>query len=347
MSTPYQLSLLRRTFAVLAAAAALAAISDAHAQGKVKLTGASGKDECAYSSMSITPDGSVTVTCTTSTTTPPPPPPGQTISVSPTSRTTAPSSTTTLAVQRNNGTAGEYNAFYQLTGAGCAFTQPQPAVVHLVDGGPSSVNFSVAVNGAGTSCEVKVHILTHLSGTPGATLWEGQNLANITVSDTAPPPPAPPTGCPTGYVQPEKMLSASLAGIGNPLLQMQSSGQVVAIKLPSIPGRNGAQVIFGESAGGAYTPQPVTLDISINKCPGLIDTNMSSACNVHATNGNYNSITWLTGPYSTINSTNSNLYGLCWAGDGGDYYINARWTYSQCAFNAQACGFAIQYNEGY
>ena len=142
------------------------------------------------------------------------------------------------------------------------------------------------------------------------------------------------------------MLSAVFAGMGNPLLQMQNSGQIVAIKLPAISQRS-IKVAFGESAGGAYTPQPVTLEVSINKCPGHIDTNYANFCNLRSTNGNYNSITALTQAYSIINSTTmASAYGVCWAGDGGQYYVNARWTYSSCAFGAQICGFAIQYNQG-
>jgi hypothetical protein len=142
------------------------------------------------------------------------------------------------------------------------------------------------------------------------------------------------------------MLTAAFAGMGNPLLQMQASGQIVAITMPALSSVSG-QVTFGESAGGAYTPQPVTLEMSINKCPGVIDTDYTNQCNIRSTNGNYNSVTYLNQAYSIINSTESaSPHGLCWAGDGGTYYLNARWSYSSCAFGAQVCGFAIQYNNG-
>lgn len=253
--------------------------------------------------------------------------------------TAAPNSVVEFAVTRTGPSGSTFAAttvMFSYSGSGCAITGSYPVAFQV---GQLTSPIQAPVSAGGTcTATLAAPPTPAVLGTPPAT--------TITITGGTTPPPSS-ASCPTGFVQPEKMLSASLAGIGNPLLQMQASGQVVAIKLPSIPGRNGAQVIFGESAGGAYTPQPVTLEISINKCPGLIDSNTSSACNVHATNGNYNSITWLTQPYSVINSTNSNIYGLCWAGDGGDYYINARWTYQACAFGAQACGFAIQYNEGY
>ena len=229
MSTPYQLSLLRRTFAAMAMVAIAFTTPDTLAAGNtVKLNGGNKNDECTFSSMSITPDGGVTVQC---------------------------------------------------------------------------------------------------SGT------------------TNPPPPVP-AGCPA---VPQNMLTAGLTGMGNPLFQMQASGQIVSIPLPSVSGGSG-QLGFGESAGGAYTPQPVTLEVSINKCPGVIDTNYTNRCNIRNTNGNYNSITWLTRSYSgrggTIDASTADASGLCWAGDSGTYYINARWAYASCAFGAQVCGFSIQYNLG-
>ena len=151
-------------------------------------------------------------------------------------------------------------------------------------------------------------------------------------------------GCPL----PSNVVASSVNGIGHPTLQMQYSGQVafIPMRAPS-PGRASGQISFGESAGGAYTPQPVTLEVSISKCPGIIDTNTAgNFCNLRSTNGNYNSITFMSQSYQTINSGNAAQYGYCWAGEGGQYYLNARWTYSSCAFGASICGFAIQYNDG-
>ena len=141
-------------------------------------------------------------------------------------------------------------------------------------------------------------------------------------------------------------LSSSAAGYH------RRSTRGFSIPLP-VTGLNSGSVAFGESAGGAYTPQPVTIEISINKCPGLIQpvSNGTSPqyCNVKNTNGNYNSITFINKPVEVVVDTNTaNLYlGACWTGDpGATYYINARWTYSSCAFGAQVCGFGIQHNRG-
>jgi hypothetical protein len=65
-----------------------------------------------------------------------------------------------------------------------------------------------------------------------------------------------------------------------------------------------------------------------------------------STNGNGNNIIWLAqgiGPYVSQDSVN--LKGWCFApSSDGQYYLNARWRYSNCAFGAAVCGFAVQYN---
>jgi hypothetical protein len=150
-----------------------------------------------------------------------------------------------------------------------------------------------------------------------------------------------------GCASPTNVVTNTLSGVGNPLIQRQASGQTVFIPLPGTSaGHASGQIVFSESAGGAYTPQPVTLEISISKCPGIVDTDTGNFCNLRSTNGNINSITFLSQAFQSIDRTNANQRGYCWAGDGGQYYINARWTYSTCASGVEFCGFAIQYNDG-
>ena len=335
MSTPFQLSLLRRTFTVLAVAAVVLAVPDALAQGKVKLSGGSKNDECSYSSMSITPDGSVTVQCSGTTQTPS----AESFSMSVSTLNASPLTTPSVAVLRSNSTGAAITVWIAYSGTGCVLngnTYP------LAFGGTQNAFQFEAPVGLGGTCTI--NIVTPPSpavvGTPGSTtITVGTGGGGGGGGGTV------PAGCPAS---PGNMLSATFAGLGNPLLQMQASGQIVAIQLPNV--QSSGQVTFGESAGGAYTPQPVTLEVSINKCPGVIETDYTNRCNIRSTNGNYNSITWLAKAYQgrggTIDATTASAYGLCWGGDSGAYYINARWSYSSCAFGAQVCGFAIQYNLG-
>lgn len=341
MSTTYQLSLLRRTFAALAAAAVLGTASDAHAQGKVKLTGASGKDECAYSSMSITPDGSVTVQCSGTTTPPPPPPPPatETYVMSTASINASPYTVVEFAVTRSGPqgtTFGAITVNFTYSGAGCAITG-----TYLVAfaAGQMSSPIQAPVSAGGTCAATLVAPASPAAlGTPSTT--------TITVgTGTNPPPPPVSSNCPTGFATPENMISASLLGLGNPLIAMQKSGQLLSIPLPNMQGLKSGQITFGETSTAA-TPQPVTLEISINKCPGLIDTSPSS-CNLRSTMSTYNSITWFAKPYSIItDAPSADRNGYCWGGDPDKYYVNARWTYQYCPFSAPVCGFAVQYNQG-
>lgn len=340
MQTPFQLSLLRRTLAtVTVATAGLMSFSLAQAQGTVTLSGASG-NSCSYSAMSVAPNGSVIVTCSGGGEQPPPPPidpnvPGAFRMAAGTMNASA-NSTAQVNVSRTGGGLATTIYFWR-SGDGC-------------DGTIGALNFAANQMSASIPTPVKTQGSTctvSLSVSDPATLADPNNtVISVTQGTTPGPGPGPvvPPGCPAA---PAEMLTASFAGPGNPLLQMQKSGQVVAIKVPNMNGRATGQVAFGESAGGAYTPQPVTLEISINRCPGVIETDYANQCNLRSTNGNYNSITWLTKTYGTINSSNSNVYGLCWAGEPStEYYINARWSYQSCAFGAQVCGFAIQYNDG-
>ncbi len=336
MSSPYQLSLLRRTLAAFAAAVFTITAADALAQGRVKLSGGNKNDECSYSSMSITPDGGVTVQCS-GTVNPPPPvnPVTETFAMSTGAMSAPANSVATFSVVRSGGSGAVFAAAtiqFSYSGSGCALTGTFP-VSFAAGQRESPIGAPLSSTGSCTAS-----LITPSS--PGVLGNPSSTVITLPGGGTNPPP-----GCPA---TPQGMLNATFAGLGNPLLQMQGSGQIVSIPLPSM-GSSG-QVTFGESAGGAYTPQPVTLEVSINKCPGLMDTDYNNRCNIKSTNGNYNSITWLAKAFSgrggTIDVTNASANGLCWAGGTDRYYINSRWSYASCAFGAQVCGFAIQYNLG-
>lgn len=333
MSSQYQLSLLRRTFAAIAAAAFVFTASDVLAQGnKIKLSGGTKSDECEFSSMSITPTGGVSVQCSGTTQ-----PPTETFSMSAAVLSSAPLTKPQVSVLRNNSSGAAMTVWITYNGTGCVLNGNNYPLAFA--GTQNAFQFEAPLAFAGT-CTINL-------GTPPAPAILGNpSSTTITLGTPGPTPPTVPAGCPAA---PQNLLNASFAGLGNPLLQMQGSGQIVSIPLPSM--NSSGQVTFGESAGGAYTPQPVTLEVSINKCPGYVDTDYTNRCNIRSTNGNYNSITWLAKTYQgrggSIDSTTANANGLCWAGDvGSQYYVNARWSYSNCAFGAQVCGFAIQYNGG-
>jgi hypothetical protein len=265
---------------------------------------------------------------------PPPPPPapppsGMLFSFAEANAVGAPNSDAQVSIQRTGGASGAFDIYYKFEGPGCARTGAG-GPVRFADGdvGPKAVSVPMGVKG---------QCLVWIVPPPAPAGVGAPNGIGITVVPLV-------AGCPT----PSNVVYAELGGIGNPLLQMQRSGQTVFMPLPAAPaGRASAKVVFSESAGGAYTPQPVTLEISISRCPGVIATD-GGYCELHSTNGNYNAITYFTQPYQTLitDSSTANRYGYCWAGDAGQYYVSARWTYSSCAFGVAECGFAIQHGYG-
>lgn len=157
------------------------------------------------------------------------------------------------------------------------------------------------------------------------------------VTETCPPPPAglPEFSLPDGY--------------GHPIAVRLASGQVGTMPLPLIPDDHASdQLSFGESAGGANTPSPVTVEISVSRCRGVIDDDTANFCNLRSMNGSYNSLVYVGRPYMTLDDAMSvNARGYCWAPSSeGPWFVNMRWTYTECAFGASTCGFMVQRNPG-
>ena len=327
-------NLLRRT--VLAVAAAVGFFASLAPQAAVvtlaNTTGAS----CSYSSLSITPDGNVSVQCTA--TGPVTTGDAGSFALATGAATANVGDTVPVTIVRSSGTTGAVTVPYSITGSGCTNTSGSASFAD----GLTSVAVNVGAIAAGT-CNVSISTPSTAAtvstaprvGTPGTEV--------ITVNAVQPPATS---GC---AAPPADMVQASFRPIGNVLLQMQHSGQVVSMPLPEVvSGYHSGQVVFSESAGGAYTPQPVTLNISISKCPGIVDTDTSNSCNLVNTNGNYNAMVWFASSYSVIqDAASAARYSFCWAPRSeGQWYVNARWTYSSCAFGAQVCGFAVQQNYG-
>jgi hypothetical protein len=257
----------------------------------------------------------------------PQPAPGSLFSFAEASGVGAPNSDAQLSVQRTGATSGAFDIYYTFQGPGCA-RNGTGGPVRFGDGDMGSKTVSVPMGAKGVC-------MVWLVPPPSPAGIGDQYATGITVVPVV-------AGCPA----PSNVAYAELGGIGNPLLQMQRSGQTVFIPLPApADGRVSGKVSFGESPG-AYTPQPVTLEISISRCPGVIDADSQNRCNLHTSNGTFNAIDFVTQAYQILNSSTASRYGYCWAGDGGQYYINARWTFSSCAFGVAECGFAIQHNRG-
>lgn len=262
------------------------------------------------------------------TTAPPPSPAGKFSFVSD-NVVAAPNAVAQAFIQRTGGSIGAFDVNYTYQGPGCE-GNGNSVPVRFGDGDAAAKRVTVQMRASG---ECNLFLIPPSAPAALAAPF------GVTVTVV----PAVP-----GCAVPSNVVTNAITGVGNPLLQRQASGRTVFMPLPSTsPGRASGAVIFSESAGGAYTPQPVTLEISIGKCPGIIDANVAgNFCNLRSTNGTYNSITFLSRAYQNINAGNAAQSGYCWAGDGGQYYVNARWTYASCPSGVEICGFAIQFNDG-
>lgn len=324
----------------------------AQAAGTVTLTGST-TASCTYSSMAINPSGGVTVTCSSSPTpnpnpNPTPGQPGSFYFATPTA-SAQPNASHMLTVSRTGGTSGSYRITINPYGWGCATHNPT-----TVDFGDGVASAQLSVNmasQAGTFCDYYIKGVTATGSVAGGAIGT-PDWTRVTVDASANPPTTPtvPTvpGCPA---PPDNMITRDWpGGPGNPFGSSTTpplaaaSGQVTSIPLPKMPNATG-ELVFFELAS---SPDPYPLQISINRCPGVIETDTTNFCNLSSSSRFNNKITWFQKAYSIITGTQSaNARGYCWAGDPSvtQYYVNARWSYNHCPWGAP-CGFGAQYNLG-
>ncbi|MGZ5032673.1 MAG: hypothetical protein ACXWAC_05700 [Usitatibacter sp.] len=250
----------------------------------------------------------------------------------------------TLTVQRSGGTAGTWNVPYTVGGTTSVATVGGTGTLSF-PAGSSTATIPVtpaAAPPAGVtlpaSLTVALGAAVQAAGGPaGQNATLGAIPTHTVTVNAASDCPAPPTN----------LLNSTFAGAGNVIVQVAGSGQIVSIPLPLPPwgGYTGSLIITNSPSAG--TPEPVTLELSVNKCKGKIDTNtLGTWCNYKTNSNVYNSITWQ-GVTISGYSSDAAAYpkGWCYAPYAdGPYYLNARWTYSSCPGGASACGFAIQFN---
>jgi hypothetical protein len=123
-----------------------------------------------------------------------------------------------------------------------------------------------------------------------------------------------------------------------------SSGNIAYAPLPTLTTSKSGVVHNSESTN---SPDPVTVELAISKCPGQVDNSLGTACYVKSGVRNLTDIYWMIGSSSGItNATVANAYGICWTDPSqGPYYVNIRWTYQagSCT-GGGACGFNVQWN---
>jgi hypothetical protein len=140
-------TLLRRTAATLGAIAALTATGLATAQ-TVTLSGTT-TNSCAYQTMTVSPSGSVQVTCTTTNSA------GTFRLVAPSSLPTSFTTTTEVSVARSSGTTGSIDVAFSVLGSGCSPVTSSPLTFADTVGGSQPIVLNTSPTD-GASCTVSI-----------------------------------------------------------------------------------------------------------------------------------------------------------------------------------------------
>lgn len=337
MSTLFTPNLLRRTAVALAAAAGLAVSLPVLAQSNA-LKKSTGETICTYSQLAVTPTGGIMVTCDSTTTSPPPVvtnPPEGTFTISGPS-SLGPNSAANFTLTRNNGSSGQAFLPWTVTG-GCA---PASGSMQFNSGGSIAGNISISTPSTNATCVVAL-------GTPSIGVLGSPSSITVSVgggsTSTTLPPPTTQPGCPT---PPSDVLDFELKLSGADILRM-GSGRIAAAVLPKISDTRSSgsgKVIFGEST---IAPRAATVEVSITKCRGVIDTN-GGTCYLRSTSVSFMKQEWIERALWG-DSTDAVVasYGVCKAYQtDGTFYVNVRYTYSPENCQWGECGLVNQWNYG-
>lgn len=347
--------LLRRTAVVLAAVAGFAISMHAPtalAQNKNTVTLNGNCD------ITINPDGSFNVTCTqgstqvktctqTNTCTN-----AGTFSFTQSTASSPVNGQVALFIQRTgntSGTDGSVNVPINFTGA-CFWGANQSTVTATFAPGQNLLGFYATAGATDGTCSINLGAPTMASGTTDYPPTVSGPAIALTVG-TGGNGTGSAAGCPTGFVAPSDLQTSVFPAIGNPSLVSGHSNQITSLQLPTtqVPSVSGAFSLTEATA--VYTPSPVTINISISKCKGFIDTSdYTNRCNLTSQNGSYTSMSWFSGPSIAAGVTDAataNAHGSCWApASDGPYWVNMRWSYSSCASGVVSCGFSLNQSMG-
>ena len=353
--TPNIISSLRRALLAVGAASALLAGAPSVAQ-TITLSGAT-TATCTWSAFTMQPNGSISVTCGTGTVQQPPPDPNIA-----TFTLTGPSSVQintypTYKVTRTGGPATEKIAFgYGVTGVGCGWMSQGPFWLDK----DQSMDLGVFPIAIGTC-------LITFGPQEGHNAVPTSKQMSISVTSTDPGPvPGPITNPYTDWSKAIPVVQGCPAAASNARLRVfqwgdvmrvptlpemvhlnsgMDSGEVMAIELPASPSGR-ASVTLTQTQGSA-TPARPTMDLTVSRCPGVIEENLPQpTCFARTTFQNYHSITAYIRPLPGKPSQSDYFDGCLAPVTQEKYYVNIRWTFASCPLGPRACGFSLQWAEG-
>lgn len=236
--------------------------------------------------------------------------------------------TTDFRVTRTdtNGPASAVLVGYTVSGGGCSFAQMGPFA--LTKGQAREIAVTTT---AGGTCAINLILFDGSLGSPSS--------LTFTVSGSNGGPGDPGVNCPA----PAPGTKMRLLEFDDPPDRlMLASGQIAAYPVKTAPEGNVVASSFTQGQG-TQTPGHVVGEMSISRCPGVIDTSVPQ-CYLRMVFDNFNLINMIT--KNTLWSTEAQYKAqggkLCWAA-GGDYYVNVRWTYPFCPFGEGNCGYTMQW----
>jgi hypothetical protein len=112
------------------------------------------------------------------------------------------------------------------------------------------------------------------------------------------------------------------------------SGTITTYRLPPA-----ASISLLQGQVPVTPPSPIT-EITISRCPGVIETNLHSQCRLTSASPLFNKVTAVDRPLTDDQNTAAG----CLAPSTEQYYVNLRWTFPSCDYGADGCGFSLQWN---
>lgn len=314
----------------------MAVITDVNAQSAVRLTSGSSSSECTYSTMSVLPNGTVSVVCSSAITpggtNPPPTNPGNpSFSLSTGGGTLAAGATASIGVVRGGASAGAYTVPYTVSGDACTTTGTFS--VSFGDGDAAQKPITqVVIAQSGSSCVVTLQ----------SSFNSGTTVATFTREASTNPNPNPvPGGCPA---TPAGMQTATWRDPYLHNLWVYPMNTVVSVPMPtnvpsSVPSFSWAPSAMVNSPSSGF------VRFSISKCPGqIVENDPGNWCNGRyaATTFTQRYVAVVGGLYRSKDI--ANLYGVCWAPNSeGQWYLNFRYeSFSSCAGGSANCGLLWQ-----
>jgi hypothetical protein len=234
------------------------------------------------------------------------------------------------------------------------FSEPMdPATLNAstftLTGPTGPVAATVSASGTSATLTPTTPLTTNASYT--ATVTTGaRDLAGIALAQNyafhfsmrADEPPPVVAGCPT----PDASAQLRRLEWGAISLLKRNSGEVTSFRVAQSPlGR--ASVAFTQGQTASSPPSP-TIDMTVSRCPGVIETNLHPACYYTTTHPDFAGIVAFNRAvplYGWNTQEQLAAYG-CLAPNTEQYYVNIRWTYPKCPPNVGVCGYSLQWGEG-